>query len=100
MLLTTTAPTQNFLGSNVALYSNHTSLGYCTLRNGMPPQSSLQTSLASVSMSPVPNTFTTQSHTTCTLPRHPQSVVNPNHHWPSYGGTIGEFVFAITIFKR
>lgn len=95
LLLTTTAQSQNFMGSSMALHNNHTtSLGYCTLRNGMPQPAN---SVTNVSMSHVPNTFTSASHVTCTLPRHPPGAgggaINPAgpigaHHWPSYGGTI------------
>nr|XP_029723029.1 uncharacterized protein LOC109423245 [Aedes albopictus] len=97
LLLTTTAQSQNFMGSTMALHNNHTaSLGYCTLRNGVPQPPA--NSVTNVSMSHVPNTFTSASHVTCTLPRHPPSAagggiinsVGPAgaHHWPSYGGTI------------
>ncbi|XP_040152153.1 neural cell adhesion molecule 1 isoform X2 [Anopheles arabiensis] len=98
LLLTTTAPNQTFIGSSMAaaLHANHSStLGYCTLRNGTPQASN---SITNVSMCHMPSTFTTASHTTCTLPRHPVTAgtgpvgpgpLTPNaHHWPSYGGTI------------
>ncbi|XP_050100509.1 protein turtle homolog B [Anopheles aquasalis] len=103
LLLTTAAaaPNQTFIGTSMAaaLHANHTtSLGYCTLRNGTPQASS---SITNVSMCHVPSTFTTASHATCTLPRHPiggsgggpPSIGMPGtgdrtHHWPSYGGTI------------
>uniref|UniRef100_A0A182W1B3 Fibronectin type-III domain-containing protein n=1 Tax=Anopheles minimus TaxID=112268 RepID=A0A182W1B3_9DIPT len=98
LLLTTTAPNQAFIGSSMAaaLHANHSStLGYCTLRNGTPQASN---SITNVSMCHMPSTFTTASHTTCTLPRHPVTAVSgpgpgpnlpPNaHHWPTYGGTI------------
>lgn len=32
----------------------------------------------------MPNSYVTTG-SSCTLPRHPN---HPNHHWPSYGGTI------------
>ncbi|ETN67965.1 hypothetical protein AND_000204 [Anopheles darlingi] len=100
LLLTTTAPNQPFIGTSMAaaLHANHTtSLGYCTLRNGGTPQAS--SSITNVSMCHVPSTFTTASHATCTLPRHPiggsgggphpASITGTGtHHWPSYGGTI------------
>ncbi|XP_055542964.1 hemicentin-1 isoform X2 [Wyeomyia smithii] len=90
LLLTTTAQSQSFMGSSMALHGNHTaSLGYCTLRNGVPQPTS---SVTSVSMSHMPNTFATAGHAACTLPRHPvgAGTINPAgaHHWPSYGGTI------------
>uniref|UniRef100_A0A182T8J3 Uncharacterized protein n=1 Tax=Anopheles maculatus TaxID=74869 RepID=A0A182T8J3_9DIPT len=94
LLLTTTAPNQTFIGSSMAAAlhaNNHSStLGYCTLRNGAPQASN---SITNVSMCHMPSTFTTATHTTCTLPRHPVTggpgTLAPNaHHWPSYGGTI------------
>ncbi|XP_058813514.1 neural cell adhesion molecule 1 isoform X2 [Topomyia yanbarensis] len=96
LLLTTTAQSQSFMGSTMALqHSNHSaSLGYCTLRNGVP-QPAVAGSVTNVSMSHVPNSFShAGSHVTCTLPRHPigTGTINPaggvGHHWPSYGGTI------------
>ncbi|XP_058463277.1 hemicentin-1 isoform X2 [Malaya genurostris] len=94
LLLTTTAQSQSFMGSTMALqHSNHSAnLGYCTLRNGVP-QPAVAGSVTNVSMSHVPNSFThAGSHATCTLPRHPigAGTINPAgaHHWPSYGGTI------------
>ncbi|XP_035918540.1 neural cell adhesion molecule 1-like [Anopheles stephensi] len=96
LLLTTTAPNQTFIGGSMAAAlhaNNHSStLGYCTLRNGTPQASN---SITNVSMCHMPSTFTTATHTTCTLPRHPVTggtgpgPLAPNaHHWPSYGGTI------------
>ncbi|XP_058059775.1 neural cell adhesion molecule 1 [Anopheles bellator] len=108
LLLTTAGgPNQAFLGTSMAaaLHASHSSsLGYCTLRNGAPQGSS---SITNVSMCHVPSTFTTSSHATCTLPRHPVGGLSTGgggsgpgsitggvgggvgpHHWPSYGGTI------------
>ncbi|XP_055904253.1 uncharacterized protein LOC129940050 [Eupeodes corollae] len=78
LLSSSTPPPQKYNSSGMTLHSSHpNAMGYCTLRNGGQPPSSVGT----LSMNPPPHIYS-NSIAQCTLPRH------TNHMWPGYSGAV------------